>query len=144
MKNEARKETTGNLYFKRHLFNGFLLGRTHSCSSSASVSFTRLKDSSSIGFKLRVVLVSRNWKALSSDMGFKAWKGSSGGSLHQLSIHLLQYNIQQQQKKEEGFSRVLIFANKSYQQNFAGTNFREFWTKIEKFAKFAKNSTREN
>ena len=57
-------------------------------------------------------------------------------------MHYFQLFIPEERKK--GFSRVLIFANQSYQKYFAGTNFREFGSKNAKFAKFAKISTREN
>ena len=49
--------------------------------------------------------------------------------------------VYSRRKKKKGFSRVLIFANQSYQKYFAGTNFREFGSKNAKFAKFAKIST---
>ena len=42
-----------------------------------------------------------------------------------------------EERKKKGFSRVLIFANQSYQKYFAGANFREFGSKNAKFAKIS-------
>ena len=48
-----------------------------------------------------------------------------------------------EERKKKGFSRVLIFANQSYQKYFAGTNFREFGSKTRNSRKLvpAKIST---